>query len=828
LNRVAQLLPIADRFNPSQRDILMNRLKATMQFWLNANGRTTNLFYYNPTWGTLLGYPPSFGSDTSLNDHHFHYGYWLNTAALIGLYDPNWIAANQWGGMIDIMRRDFGAHTRNDAMFPFMRNFDVYAGHSWASGEAPFGDGVNQESVSEAINAWAGMILFGALTGNTQMRDAAIWAYTLETRSSLYYWFDAMPVKTFPAGTSRIQIANLFDGKGDAATFFGAQPAFVHGITMLPFTGASLYLGNNPTYVQSNFNEVLTLSPGLPDWPDYMEMYEAFANPTDAFNRWNATTQVQGGESRAHQYAWIRTLQQLGRVNWAVTANWPFHAVFNNPSTGLVTHAAFNPTNATITVTFSDGASLTVPAKQLVADNGVGTPPVPQAPTNLVATAISSSQINLSWTASTTPAVTYNVFRSTTSGFTPSAANQIASGISGTSFSNTGLAVSTTFFYRVTAVNSAGSSPASNQASATTQANTGLPSPWLQTDVGSVTPAGSASFASGTFTVRGSGADIWNTADGFHFVYQTLNGNGEIVARVTGVQNTDVWAKAGVMIRASLAAGSTHAFMCLTPGNGLAFQRRVATGGASEHTAGGAATAPRWVRLTRNGNTLTGFTSTDGTAWTQVGSVAITMGSQVFAGLALTSHVNGTLNTSTFDNVRVTGAAPPFSNLLYVIDGAVVGTPGSLSAAPGNAASTDSIPSAGGVNHDGTPTNPLVYTLSGVSATYNSQSTQFTLYADAGANPGQAIQVRVSYDFTGDGTFDRVETYRYFATNDLSGWEAYTQAQGLLSSTGSFSNLSNGTVRIEAWAALGTQPIQLRTSATAANGQQSTIVVPFN
>ena len=165
LNRVAQLLPLADRFNPGQRDALMNRLKATMQFWLNADGRTTNLFYYNPTWGTLLGYPPSFGSDTSLNDHHFHYGYWLHTAALIGLYDPNWIGANQWGGMIDIMRRDFGAHTRNDAMFPFMRNFDVYARSLLGIGEAPFGDGVNQESVSEAINAWAGMILFGALTG---------------------------------------------------------------------------------------------------------------------------------------------------------------------------------------------------------------------------------------------------------------------------------------------------------------------------------------------------------------------------------------------------------------------------------------------------------------------------------------------------------------------------------------------------------------------------------------------------------------------------------------------------------------------------------------
>jgi hypothetical protein len=82
--------------------------------------------------------------------------------------------------------------------------------------------------------------------------------------------------------------------------------------------------------------------------------------------------------------------------------------------------------------------------------------------------------------------------------------------------------------------------------------------------------------------------------------------------------------------------------------------------------------------------------------------------------------------------------------------------------------------------------------------------------------------------FTGDGVFDRVETYRYFPTYDLSGWEAYMQAKGLHSSSGAFANLSNGRVRIEVWAALGTQAIQLRTSASAANGQQSVIVIPFN
>ncbi|HEV3037345.1 MAG TPA: malectin domain-containing carbohydrate-binding protein [Candidatus Angelobacter sp.] len=100
----------------------------------------------------------------------------------------------------------------------------------------------------------------------------------------------------------------------------------------------------------------------------------------------------------------------------------------------------------------------------------------PTTPSGLTATAFSSSQINLSWAASTSSCtVSYSIFRSTTSGFTPSSSNQIANGVTGTSSSNTGLAASTTYFYLVEAVNSAGTSGPSNQASASTTAGTGGP-----------------------------------------------------------------------------------------------------------------------------------------------------------------------------------------------------------------------------------------------------------------------------------------------------------------------------------------------------------------
>ncbi len=185
-----------------------------------------------------------------------------------------------------------------------------------------------------------------------------------------------------------------------------------------------------------------------------------------------------------------------------------------------------------------------------------------------------------------------------------------------------------------------------------------LPASWQTQDVGSVGVTGNASISNGTFTVQGSGANIWDAADAFRYVYQPLSGDGEIVARVTGVQNTHQSAKAGMMIRESLTAGSRHATMSVTPGAGLEFLRRSATGGTTAWS-GASGAAPNWVRLTRSGNTLSGYVSNDGTTWTLIGSETITMTSSVYIGLAVTSHNNSALNQSAFDNVRVTAGTTP-------------------------------------------------------------------------------------------------------------------------------------------------------------------------
>ncbi|HEY2907429.1 MAG TPA: phospholipase D-like domain-containing protein [Vicinamibacterales bacterium] len=178
-----------------------------------------------------------------------------------------------------------------------------------------------------------------------------------------------------------------------------------------------------------------------------------------------------------------------------------------------------------------------------------------------------------------------------------------------------------------------------------------LPSPWTDRDIGAVPIAGSAQYSSGTFTITASGADVWGTADAFHFVYHTLTGDGSIQARVASVHEANAWSKAGVMIRESLAANSKHAFMLVSSAKGVAMQWRPATGGTSLNATGSASAPPRWVRLVRSGNTITGYESADGSSWTAISSQTISMASTVYVGLAATSHTTSATTSTQITNV---------------------------------------------------------------------------------------------------------------------------------------------------------------------------------
>lgn len=182
-------------------------------------------------------------------------------------------------------------------------------------------------------------------------------------------------------------------------------------------------------------------------------------------------------------------------------------------------------------------------------------------------------------------------------------------------------------------------------------------------DIGSVAIAGSLSVANGVYTITASGTDIWANADGFRYSYQPLSGDGTLVARVVSAVQTDDFTLAGVMIRESLTADSSHASMLVTPNGRAKFRYRAATGGstASYGPGVGAITLPRWVKVTRQGNTFIGSISADGSNWQQIESGTVAMGATVYAGIAVTSHKNSVLTTAVVDSYTLNAAtaSPP-------------------------------------------------------------------------------------------------------------------------------------------------------------------------
>ncbi|WP_426335885.1 discoidin domain-containing protein [Pseudoduganella sp. R-31] len=205
-------------------------------------------------------------------------------------------------------------------------------------------------------------------------------------------------------------------------------------------------------------------------------------------------------------------------------------------------------------------------------------------------------------------------------------------------------------------------------------------------DIGGAAPGGSASYSAGKWTVTGAGSEIWGTNDSCHFAYKALVGDGAIIAKVESVQNTGPSAKAGVMMRTSLDQGAPRAWMAIS--NRIQaeqnMQKLTAYGGsnyANKALPIANPAASYWVKLERIGNVITGYLSPDGTNWaaTDVGRIDGPLPDTIYAGLVVSSTVNGTPNSSVFSNVQITGGD---GNAPAVIPAA----PSALLAAPGDGA----------------------------------------------------------------------------------------------------------------------------------------------
>jgi regulation of enolase protein 1 (concanavalin A-like superfamily) len=310
---------------------------------------------------------------------------------------------------------------------------------------------------------------------------------------------------------------------------------------------------------------------------------------------------------------------------------------------GLAVSSGQNSTLATATF---DNVSMTVGAPPPVGFTLSASP----GNMNLAQGSSGTSTITIAPEASFTGSVTLSA-AGLPSGVTASFSPNPATSTSQLTLTASGTA--TTGTVSITLTGTSGIATSSTTLAVTVAANSTLPSGWLNQDIGSVGVAGSASYAGGIFTVRGSGQQIWNTADGLHYAYQSLTGDGTIVARVASLTGGASTQSAGVMIRETLAANSKHAYAAFSQSQ-IYFTNRTTTGGTTSAQSLTGKTLPYWVKLTRSGNTFTAAASPDGVSWVQIGTPrAITMTGTVYIGLAVSSGQNSALATATFDNMSI-------------------------------------------------------------------------------------------------------------------------------------------------------------------------------
>ena len=297
LARLANLVELAQALDDTEAEATATeRLSSGLLEWVACGDRC---FVYDPEIGGVVGEPASFGSD-EFNDHHFHYGYFLYAAAVAVADDPG--LAEKLTPTMTLLAADLATGETND-YFPARRAFDPYSGHSWASGFAPFADGNNQESSSEAVSAWNGLALWADATHDGALASQARWMLSAEADAAMTYYLDFDQSAEPFSGYDRGVVGILWDGKVDYGTWFSPDPGAILGIQLLPMQPVADYLAAEPERILANIDEV---GEGTM-FPDYLLMYEALAGGDEVLDRARdlPAARIDDGNSRSYMLAWI-------------------------------------------------------------------------------------------------------------------------------------------------------------------------------------------------------------------------------------------------------------------------------------------------------------------------------------------------------------------------------------------------------------------------------------------------------------------------------------------------------------------------------------------
>lgn len=357
-------------------------------------------------------------------------------------------------------------------------------------------------------------------------------------------------------------------------------------------------------------------------------------------------------EQMYSDYPVARITNSAGHTLYCKTYNWSVY----NPMTGtnLVTAemmlpAGLLPGTYPLVVTANGIAS---PPYSL-ASGGTPLPPV----TGLAFSTVTSNSVSFTWNLIGSTETGYVVERST-NGINFSIIASL--GVTITNYTDNTVTPFTPYYYQVVGTNVVGlGNTATIFAASPTVAP--LPSPWSSGDIGFVGGSGASATNTAGFTLIGSGAGVNATNDAGQYAWQPVAGDVTITARVTAIQNTGPNALAGVMLRSSQGASVPDVMVGFNPAaQSVQFQSRTNAGtGAIVVNGSSGLAAPYWVRLTRSGNTITGYSSPDGNTWTEQGSINLPLDPVVDVGLVVTSGNNNFLNTATFDNVTLSGTTSP-------------------------------------------------------------------------------------------------------------------------------------------------------------------------
>lgn len=373
-SKVAELAAIARAEGmEAEADRLVAWLKSELEQWFSGGPRDgAQYFVYDPIWHTILGVRESFGAHQELNDHHFHYGYFVRAAAEICRVDAQWCGQDRWGPMVELLIRDYAAG-RNDPRFPYLRHFDPAFGFSWASGSANYLLGNNNESTSEAANAYGAMILYGLVTDQPELVERGVYLHASTSASFWEYWNDLdgyrnkpEDYRNFPNDYPKLTTSIVWGSGHVFTTWFSEAYAHILGIQGLPLNPLVLHLGLHPDYLADYVALGLKeshngLPSGLADghWRDIWWNIWALTDPDAAqadMADYGFDYPAEEGETHAHTYHWVHTFKALGQIKSELSADYPAAVAFEGPQ-GM-TYIAYNFGAQARVVTFSDGTEL--------------------------------------------------------------------------------------------------------------------------------------------------------------------------------------------------------------------------------------------------------------------------------------------------------------------------------------------------------------------------------------------------------------------------------------------------------------------------------------